>query len=301
MATGNSDTYTTNYNLIKPGYNSAADIDKINSNMDTIDTTIKGLSEQIAQFEGVEIAANTDLNSLRTPGFYYSKNTATTGTITNKPTGVSSAFVLEVTKKGDYISQMINEGSTLYVRELFSYGFSGWSKLAITDNTLPSYVPAGTQPSTINDFYSGLTYVSNASQGAPRNYSMIMAFRVADYYNQFAFGVGNSTPAMYIRQGTPSGWGTWQQLAPIEMFDIEISNGQDLDSLTKEGMYGCATGSTAQTLVHCPVTSNFTMLNMRKGNLLNQIIFSGGGIYVRSGSSSGYGHWFKYTGTDTGA
>lgn len=39
-------TTTTNYNLIKPSLSDSASINTINSNMDTIDSTIKNLSDQ---------------------------------------------------------------------------------------------------------------------------------------------------------------------------------------------------------------------------------------------------------------
>lgn len=38
-----ADTYTTNLNLKKPGYDSAADIKDINDNMDKIDTAYANL------------------------------------------------------------------------------------------------------------------------------------------------------------------------------------------------------------------------------------------------------------------
>ena len=43
-----ADTYTPNLNLKKPGYDSPADIEDINSNMDKIDTSVNQLSQQIA-------------------------------------------------------------------------------------------------------------------------------------------------------------------------------------------------------------------------------------------------------------
>ena len=43
-----ADTYTTNLNLKKPGYDSPADIADINANMDKIDTSVNQLSQQKA-------------------------------------------------------------------------------------------------------------------------------------------------------------------------------------------------------------------------------------------------------------
>lgn len=41
-------TYTTNYDLIKPDYNDAADIDNINSNSDIIDSILKSISDNVS-------------------------------------------------------------------------------------------------------------------------------------------------------------------------------------------------------------------------------------------------------------
>lgn len=40
-------TNTTNYDLIKPGLEDNVDVGEINTNMDTIDTTMKAISDSV--------------------------------------------------------------------------------------------------------------------------------------------------------------------------------------------------------------------------------------------------------------
>lgn len=87
-----------------------------------------------------------------------------------------------------------------------------WYQKLTTGKLMEARVEAGSQPTTINDFYHGLTYVSQTSQGAPVQYCIILAFSVATYVFQLAFPV--NTTQMYIRSGSTSGnWGNWKQIS----------------------------------------------------------------------------------------
>ena len=85
-------------------------------------------------------------------------------------------------------------------------------------------------------------------------------------------------------------------------FSIAITNGTNLNNLTSPGFYDCPTGAIAQSLSNCPTTGNFTMIVMSKGSYITQVIFAWGNIiYTRTQTSSGFDHWFQFTGTDTGS
>lgn len=85
-------------------------------------------------------------------------------------------------------------------------------------------------------------------------------------------------------------------------FAIPITNGTNLNSLTSPGFYSCSNGSIAQSLTNCPTVANFAMFVMSKGSYVTQVIFSlGSNIYTRTQTSSGFDHWFVFSGTDTGA
>lgn len=77
-----------------------------------------------------------------------------------------------------------------------------------------------------------------------------------------------------------------------------IEEDANLNSFIHPGLYGCMTAAIAQSLSNCPTTSNFSMIVMRKsqGNQ-TQVIFTGQYIYTRTRSSSGWGDWYKFTGT----
>ena len=85
-------------------------------------------------------------------------------------------------------------------------------------------------------------------------------------------------------------------------FSIAITNGTNLNNLTSPGFYDCPTGAIAQSLSNCPTTGNFTMIVMSKGSYITQVIFTWGNIiYTRTQTSSGFDHWFQFTGIDTGS
>ena len=76
---------------------------------------------------------------------------------------------------------------------------------------MESRVEAGAQPSTIDNFFNGLTYVSSTSQGVPANYCIVIAFSVANYAVQFAIQVNTSNA--WIRSGGTGGntWSAWKK------------------------------------------------------------------------------------------
>lgn len=86
-------------------------------------------------------------------------------------------------------------------------------------------------------------------------------------------------------------------------FVNSIKANTNLNNLTDIGFHYCATSAIAQTLANNPAGSiNFTMIVMCKSDLRTQVIFAGGNrIYTRTSTSSGWGHWYSYSGTDTGA
>ena len=101
--------------LVKPAGTDKALVSVINSNSDKIDTGVSTLSDQIGQFQGIEIPANTDLNNLRTDGNYYSANSTRSATLSNTPV-TGSGFALVVQNMGANTTQMIKTGSALFLR-----------------------------------------------------------------------------------------------------------------------------------------------------------------------------------------
>ena len=84
------------------------------------------------------------------------------------------------------------------------------------------------------------------------------------------------------------------------MRPIAITANTNMNSLKTPGVYMCAAGSIADTLINCPVTYAFSMLVMKRGTTVTQLIFTIGDIFQRiedSSQSTGWRPWYKHTGT----
>lgn len=90
------------------------------------------------------------------------------------------------------------------------------------------------------------------------------------------------------------------KIVDLEAFTFTtIGSNEDLNDFQKAGFYGCSSSSLAQTLTNCPTTSNFFMIVANKHPAYQtQIIFTGQYFYVRTESSSGWGVWWEFTGTN---
>ena len=84
--------------------------------------------------DGIEIAENTDLNSLTTPGFYYSPNSTRSATLINAPYS-AAGFSLIVMKQGGNTNQHVQISNRVYVRGTGSGGttWDNWRRLATVD------------------------------------------------------------------------------------------------------------------------------------------------------------------------
>lgn len=79
----------------------------------------------------------------------------------------------------------------------------------------------------------------------------------------------------------------------------EIPSNTDLNTITAVGLYGCANSTVCSTLSNCPMSGGgFALFLVPKStSYYSQIIFSGSATYSRTKTSSGWGTWYKYTGT----
>lgn len=93
--------------------------------------------------------------------------------------------------------------------------------------------------------------------------------------------------------------GTLQSITGFE--PRTIANGTDLNNLTHEGTYLCASATDAASLVNCPYSATaFTMIVLLKNSALNtcgQLIIGGASLYFRDSSSSGFTDWKRLQGT----
>lgn len=76
----------------------------------------------------------------------------------------------------------------------------------------------------------------------------------------------------------------------------------DLDDLTAVGVYNCG-ATAAATLLHCPVSTGFRLevlqvaFTTRRQQRLYPQAASNDSFYIRTEGNSGYGSWYKFTGT----
>ena len=79
-----------------------------------------------------------------------------------------------------------------------------------------------------------------------------------------------------------------------------INSNTNLDNCMEPGTWNCWTSTDAGTLTNSPITNaGFPMevFLVGDGNARMQVIYSGQTIYVRRRTSTAWGSWYKYTGT----
>lgn len=96
----------------------------------------------------------------------------------------------------------------------------------------------------------------------------------------------------------------WELIGSVDSNDwygggTSIPSGSDLDTYTTIGKYAATTEAIAQSLINCPIKTNFTMhvFTRTSGNSINQLIMGlNGKMYMRGANSSGvFRDWIEYT------
>ena len=90
-----------------------------------------------------EIAANTDLNSITTPGFYNCPSNATAATLTNSPT--DRAFFLIVGKSNSVYQEVVEfltSNQKRYMRNKYSSTWGAWVRIYTSADPQPSVAEA---------------------------------------------------------------------------------------------------------------------------------------------------------------
>lgn len=90
-----------------------------------------------------------------------------------------------------------------------------------------------------------------------------------------------------------------------------ISDGTDLNDLTTPGVYISTSGDHTGTLFHCPVSSSPFRLEVKYTAITSRYIQTlqagASNIYTRNKytdttpQNTGWNHWYRFSGTDTGA
>ena len=86
----------------------------------------KTLKDAHDSFAYTQLENNTNLNNLKTQGFYASSSAASTQTMTGRPSALTSAFTMLVMKKSSSTTQIAFVGNAIYCRTSTSGGWGSW-------------------------------------------------------------------------------------------------------------------------------------------------------------------------------
>ena len=208
-----------------------------------------------------------------------------------------------------------------------SYYLNGITKL---DKSL-SYDPQGAQISIICDTAAGLPTVATVQSD----------HGITPIIGSSAFVIGSSATYVLNSSGnwilqTPPEWSNVYTKAQIDSMIQTISgfigqlqtdiiaispgffqlgtvleDGTDLNDLTTPGIYISTSGDHTGTMIHCPVSSSAFRLEVKYTALTSRYIQTlqagASNIYTRNKytdttpSNPGWNHWYRFSGTDTGA
>ena len=203
-----------------------------------------------------------------------------------------------------------------------SYYLNGITK---QDNSL-NYTPQGAQISIICDTAAGLPSVAAVQSDhgiTPIIGSSAFVVNASETY------VLNSSGTWMLQ--TPPEWANVYTKAQIDSMiqtisgfigqmqtDIsaispgyfqlgtELEDGTDLNDLTTPGIYISTSGAHTGTLIHCPVSTSAFRLEVKYTALTTRYIQTlqagATNIYKRNKySDTTWNHWYRFSGTDTGA
>lgn len=268
-----------------------------------------GLNQPIA------IDANTDLDTLLTPGAYYCDTNPKAATLSNCP--VSIVFsMLVLFKTSDRPTQILTTGVATYSRTLYSSGWEPWSAMSysprnigsfatldelktLLDNALTNIAENMGMPIRVNatanaePFNSGSYYVGTLYKlGTGENASVILQAETAFASSTQIIACGRRSSGWRIRAVAMSD--TTGGLAQ----ETTIESGTDLDTLTTPGAYSAATQSIVDSLVHCPATVVFSLLVLARGTEGRpvQMIATGNAIFTRTKYGSTWQNWYRFSG-----
>lgn len=128
---GASEEYRIDYDTL-----ASAILDKLTSKTysDINNNVISAIAALNSRVNAKALKSGDDLNTFsdaNSVGKYYAASGAIASTLSNCPT--TNNFVMEVVLKGMYVTQMITDTTSIYVRTLTSSGFSKWYKYLGTE------------------------------------------------------------------------------------------------------------------------------------------------------------------------
>lgn len=110
----------------------------------------------------------------------------------------------------------------------------------------------------------------------------------------------------FVRVRTGEGWTDWRKIEPFGAIGKSIVSGDNISTLPigryysegSSGRYGIP--SEVNTAFFLDVVNTITS-NRRQQRLYQATASTDGHFFMRLETGNGWGHWYKYTGTDAGA
>ena len=275
------------------------------------------------------IEMNTDLNTLKIPGTYFTTggNTGSTihASLSNSPTGGSGGgFMMYVIAEGPEGNAYPKQVLYMYNGDIYerTYGVSSWGewhKRAYTDSDITGNAATATALTTSAGSATNPVYFSDGKPVAT-TYTLEKSVPSDAVFTDTVYIHPTTSGNKHIPSGGSAGnilkwssdgtavWGDEQSLS--HLFDLSLTNATaipanaDLDDYKTPGVYYAPDSTRAKTLSNCPHTSSgFKLVVMENGSASSykcQYIYAynakgGAYIYVRSygTSSTGWYPWKK--------
>lgn len=265
----------------------------------------------------IDIPANTDLNTLTSPGTYICQSVATAQTLTNCPEDVAFKMIVDcLNSNTNVIAQVITVENSIYRRpwrriknSTNTWGTWYQSKHELLSQELSTTITSG----NLNDyktpgfyFWSDGNYPNITNTPPNRDsYNMYVMSHGGDtWIRQIAFRRGISDQ-IWTRNYTNGSWSEWNYMGSIVDYGYDLTDNVDLNDYKIPGVYNITTNARAATISNIPVqqAGKLIVLNVAGNNYKIQcyIVYNlrqnGSGIFFRywinDSSADTWSHWFN--------
>lgn len=279
---------------------------------------LAGLSGEDIFVLGDELASNSDLNGLTTPGCWRATTAAIATTISNIPADVTTTFfgaTIPSITGSRYIQILVpNDDTGDWYKRRYTGSWQTWVKYK-PDPTTQLAENVDLDSLTTEGIWYGYNVVGNSAQHLPVpngnfNIRVENVMIGAVYLRQTCYIARiQNVYSTFVRVKNLSSGGAWQ---PWEMVNAvgergwDIAKNTDLNDLTTPGIYHCTGSSVGSTLSNSPTENPYRMTVSRftsDSNYIQEIVSINNTtdgypeVYRRIKLSSGWKPWHKFTGT----
>jgi len=135
----------------------------------------RAIYQDVARFQGIEIASETDIDSLTTPGNYYSPNSARSATLVHAPFS-DSGFSLKVVKRYGFVDQEAQYSNVIRIRGSSSTGFTDWKDVTTESNIHNMIKTKATSSKSFTTNSSGMVQITGSDLPTMDGFTRITTF-----------------------------------------------------------------------------------------------------------------------------